>query len=74
QRTVPFQTANGLIQAPVISLESIEVGGMEIKNLAAAIHDFLPDAGVAGLLGLNFLSHFRIDIDTQNGVLHLEKK
>ncbi len=65
QRTMPFQTANGLIQAPLTNLESISVGGMEIKNLTAAVHDAVPDPQVAGLLGLNFLSNFRIDIDTQ---------
>jgi clan AA aspartic protease (TIGR02281 family) len=74
QRTMPFQTANGLIQAPLTNLESITVGGMEIKNLTAAIHDAVPDPQVAGLLGLNFLSNFRMDIDTQRGLLHLEKK
>lgn len=74
QRTMPFQTANGLIQAPLTNLESITVGGMEIKNLTAAVHDAVPDPQVAGLLGLNFLSNFRIDIDTQKGLLHLEKK
>ncbi len=74
QRTMPFQTANGLIQAPLTNLESITVGGMEIKNLTAAVHDAVPDPEVAGLLGLNFLSNFRMDIDTQRGLLHLEKK
>ena len=74
QRTMPFQTANGLIQAPLTNLDSITVGGMEIKNLTAAVHDAVPDPQVAGLLGLNFLSNFRMDIDTQKGFLHLEKK
>ena len=74
QRTMSFQTANGVIQAPLTNLESITVGGMEIKNLAAAVHNAVPDATVSGLLGLNFLSNFRMDIDTQKGVLHLEKK
>jgi clan AA aspartic protease (TIGR02281 family) len=74
RRTAPFQTANGIIQAPLVSLESISVGGMEIRNLTAAVHDVLADSRVAGLLGLNFLSNFRMDIDTQKGVLHLEKK
>ena len=73
-KTLPFQTANGLINAPVTSLDSITVGGMEIRDLATAIHDAVPDPQVAGLLGLNFLSHFRMDIDTQKGMLHLEKK
>ena len=73
-KTLPFQTANGLINAPVTNLDSITVGGMEIRDLPTAVHDAVPDPQVAGLLGLNFLSHFRMDIDTQKGILHLEKK
>jgi len=74
ERRLPIQTANGMIQAPLTSLESINVGGVEMKNLTAVIHDVLPNSQVAGLLGLNFLSNFRMDIDTQKGLLHLEKK
>jgi len=73
-KTVPFHTANGVVEAPLTHLDSITVGGMEIKNLTAAVHDTTPDATAAGLLGLNFLSNFRMDIDTRQGVLHLEKK
>jgi clan AA aspartic protease (TIGR02281 family) len=73
-KTMPFQTANGLIHAPITNLESIAVGGIEVHDMPAAVHDALPDPQVAGLLGLSFLSHFRMDIDTQKGVLHLEKK
>lgn len=74
QRTAPFQTANGTIQAPLIHLESISVGGIELKNLTAAVHDIHTDSRVSGLLGLDFLSNFRMDIDTQKGILYLEKK
>ena len=74
ERRLPIQTANGMIQAPLTSLESINVGGVEMKNLAAVIHDVVPNSQLAGLLGLNFLSNFRMDIDTQKGLLHLEKK
>lgn len=73
-KTMPFQTANGLIHAPITSLDSIVVGGIEIRDMVTAVHDAIPDPQVAGLLGLNFLSHFRMDIDTQKGLLHLEKK
>ncbi len=72
--TITFQTANGVIHAPLVSLDSVEVGGMQVKELTAAVHDVFPDASISGLLGLNFLSNFRMDIDTKNGVLHLEKK
>jgi aspartyl protease family protein len=73
-KTMPFQTANGLIHAPITNLDSIAVGGLEVRDMPAAVHDAIPDPQVAGLLGLNFLSNFRMDIDTQKGMLHLEKK
>ena len=73
-KTVPFQTANGLINAPIANIDSISIGGLEIRNIAIAIHDAVPDPQVGGLLGLNFLSNFKMDIDTQKGLLHLEKK
>lgn len=71
---IRLQTANGMIDVPLVELDSIEVGGMRVGDLMAAVHDFSHDRSVSGLLGLNFLSHFRIDIDTKNGVMVLEKK
>ena len=72
--TLTFHTAGGLIQAPLASVRSIEVGGLEIKDLTVAVHDIFPDPGISGLLGLNFLSQFRVAIDSQNNLLNLEKK
>ncbi|HEX9445157.1 MAG TPA: aspartyl protease family protein [Candidatus Binatia bacterium] len=72
--TLTFHTAGGLIQAPLASIRSIEVGGLEIANLTVAVHDIFPDPGISGLLGLNFLSQFRVGIDSQNSLLNLEKK
>ncbi|OGQ78335.1 MAG: hypothetical protein A3F90_01785 [Deltaproteobacteria bacterium RIFCSPLOWO2_12_FULL_60_19] len=69
-----FQTANGVIQAPLVSLQSIEVGGLKLKDISVAVHDVFPDPAVTGLLGLNFLSQFRVDIDNKNSLLNLERK
>ena len=69
-----FNTANGVIQAPLATVRSMEVGGMELKEVSVAVHDVFPDTEVAGLLGLNFLSNFRLDIDSQSGLLNLQKK
>lgn len=69
-----FQTANGVIQAPLVSLQSIEVGGLKLKDISVAVHDVFPDPAVTGLLGLNFLSQFRVDIDSKNSMLNLEWK
>ena len=72
--TVKFQTANGIISAPLVVLKSFDVGGARVDDLTVAVHDIFPDRSVAGLLGLNFLSHFRMDLDTQERILVLEKK
>jgi clan AA aspartic protease (TIGR02281 family) len=72
--SLSFQTANGVIQAPLVSVPSIEIGGLRLKDFMVAVHDVFPDATISGLLGLNFLSQFRLAIDNQNGILLLEKK
>ncbi len=71
---IRLQTANGVIDAPLVTLESVEISGMRVADLAVAVHDFSQDKSIGGLLGLNFLSHFRMELDTENGVLILEKK
>ncbi len=71
---IRLQTANGVIEVPLVTLDSIEVSGLRVDDLAAAVHDFSKDTNIAGLLGLNFLNHFRMDLDTEKGVLILEKK
>ena len=71
---VRLQTANGIIDAPLVNLESIEIDGLRVTDLTVAVHDFAADDSIAGLLGLNFLSHFRMDLDARNGLLILERK
>ncbi len=71
---IRLQTANGVIEVPLVTLDSIEVSGLRVDDLAAVVHDFSKDTNIAGLLGLNFLSKFRMDLDTEKGVLVLEKK
>jgi clan AA aspartic protease (TIGR02281 family) len=73
-KVISFHTANGTIQAPLASVRSIEIGGLGLNDVTVAVHDVFPDPAIAGLLGLNFLSQFRVDIDNKNGVMNLEKK
>ena len=71
---IPLQTANGVIEAPLVSVGSLAVGGFALKDLTVVVHDVFPDPNIAGLLGLNFLSQFHLGIDSKNGILYLEKK
>ena len=76
--TVPVQTVSNVIHVPLIVLDSVEVGGMEVKNLTVAVYDvpifdpYLP--GPPGLLGRDFLGNFRVQVDLNQGFLLLEEK
>jgi clan AA aspartic protease (TIGR02281 family) len=76
--TVPIQTVANVIHVPLVVLDSVEIGGMEVRDVTVAVHDIpifdphLP--GSPGLLGRNFLGHFRVEIDLKEGFLRLEKQ
>jgi len=66
-----FSTANGAIKAPVIKVASLSVGGFEVTNIEVGGLTLANTSGVDGLLGMNFLRHFRFFIDQQNNLLRL---
>jgi clan AA aspartic protease (TIGR02281 family) len=72
ETTLHFQTANGQVLAPVAELKSIRIGGREVRGLKIAIHDLFLDTSLAGLLGMDFLSHFRVELDMRGQILILE--
>jgi aspartyl protease family protein len=68
------RTAGGLILAPDIQLDSVAIGGWEVRNVRALVHD-LPNNPGLGLLGLNFLESFKKwDVDSERGTLILDPK
>lgn len=73
ERTVSIVTANGVIQAPLVSVEAIELGDLCVADLEVVCHDIPELAGIEGLLGLNFLRHFHVVIDYPNSLLEIRK-
>ena len=69
---VTVRTANGLIAVPRIRLQSVSLEGYSVRNLTALA---LPTnlGPRSGLLGLNFLNHFRFSVDAQRGEFRLER-
>jgi len=63
-----FSTANGTVRAPVYTLESLTVGDWTLEQLEVGVLEL---DGIDGLLGMNFLSHFRFFIDQHESVLRL---
>jgi clan AA aspartic protease (TIGR02281 family) len=66
-------TAGGVKYAPEVTLSSISIGGWEVNDLKALVLD-IPDQPDLGLLGLNFLNKFRMDMNTEQGILLLEPR
>jgi len=66
-------TAGGVKYAPEVTLSSITLEGWEVNDLKALVLD-LPNQSEWGLLGMNYLRRFRMDINTENGVLLLEPR
>ncbi len=69
-----FVTANGVVQAPVITAAAFALGEARRTDIAiGALALELPDQ-VDGLLGMNFLRHYEFKIDQNNGLLILDKR
>ena len=66
-------TAGGIRYAPEVTLSSISIGGWEVSDVKALVLD-IPDQPDIGLLGLNYLQNFRMDMNTEQGVLLLEPR
>jgi clan AA aspartic protease (TIGR02281 family) len=66
-------TAGGVRVAPEVVLSSLELDGWTVNNIKALVLDIPKRPGV-GLLGLNYLSRFRMELDDKNGVLLLKPR
>ncbi len=66
-------TASGELLAPEVVLESITLEGYDTYNVKALVMD-IPNQPGLGLLGLNYLRRFRMDLNTDDGLLMLAPK
>jgi clan AA aspartic protease (TIGR02281 family) len=65
--TMQYRTANGIIEAPVVTLDAVSLGGARVENVPASVSDSL----AIGLLGLTYFNHFHYQIDAARGLVHL---
>lgn len=72
---ITLYTANGPVQAPLTTLASISVSGLEARDVIVAVHD-LPGVGseIDGLLGMSFLRYFKVTIDPDRRELVLDRR
>jgi clan AA aspartic protease (TIGR02281 family) len=66
-----FNTANGPVRAPIYILETLSIGNWTVEQLEIGVLELGGQAGIDGLLGMNFLKHFRFFIDQNESMLRL---
>jgi clan AA aspartic protease (TIGR02281 family) len=70
-RTRVFNTANGPVRASIYVIDTLSVGDWYIRDLEIGVLELGGQADMDGLLGMNFLSHFRFFIDQNESLLRL---
>ncbi len=66
-----FNTAGGKVQAPILVLNELSLGDQAVTQLEVAGIELSEAHHIDGLLGMNYLRHFRFFIDQNAGVLRL---
>ncbi|MEW5718811.1 MAG: retropepsin-like aspartic protease [Chloroflexota bacterium] len=71
ERRTPIVTANGVIEAPLITVANIQLADLRADSVDVICHDIPEITGIEGLLGLSFLRQFRTVIDYTTGFLEI---
>lgn len=69
-----FLTAGGAVDAPIINIDTLELGGQGLANLSIGALSISISRGVDGLLGMDFLSRFRFRVDQDAAQLILDSR
>jgi aspartyl protease family protein len=69
--TTEISTASGIVRVPLATVDSIQVGGAEARDVRVVVLDLPEGQQLTGLLGNTFLSRFRVQLDAANAVLTL---
>jgi len=69
---VELRTANGIVKAPLVKIDSVQVGRSRAEDVPAVVHPAVAGS-LDGVLGLSFLNTFDgYKIDTRNHTLRLD--
>jgi hypothetical protein len=67
-------TGSGIEYAPRVTVRSATAIGQKVSSLDVLCHDLPAESGVDGLLGLNFLRHFKLTIRFRKGIIDLTRE
>ncbi len=64
-------TANGITFAKLFNVRRLTAIGETIENIDVLCHDLPKNSPIKGLLGLNFLRHFDVNMSFSTGTIEL---
>ena len=64
-------TASGAASAKVITVRKLTAIGETVEDIEVLCHDLPGNSAIKGLLGLNFLKHFNVNISFSTGTIEL---
>jgi len=70
---VPFSDASQSHLVPRITLKSLSLAGARVENLEALCYTIPEEYGIHGVVGLNFLRHFNLNLNFKQGILTMER-
>ena len=71
--TASFGDASTSHLVPKVTLRSFSLADARIDSLEALCYTIPEEHGIDGVVGLNFLRHFRITLNFEQGILSLDR-
>ena len=70
---VSFGDASQSHIVPKATLKFFSLAGAKVENLEVLCYTIPEEHGIDGVIGLNFLHHFNLNLNFERGILALEK-
>ena len=68
-----FGNASKTHLVPKVTLKSLSLASARVENIEALAYSIPEEYGIHGVVGLNFLRNFNINLDFQRGMLTLNR-
>ena len=72
ERRTEIITANGVIEVPLIKIDTVSIRELEAKDVDTICHNIPEISIVNGLVGLSFLKNFNIQMNFKDGRMRIE--
>jgi clan AA aspartic protease (TIGR02281 family) len=66
-------SATGDARAPLVTIKAVSILGLEVRNVRAICHALPPGLQLDGILGINFLNRFNVEISYETETVTLAR-